>query len=306
MKRNILPTILLATLLLAACGDNSPTPTPATPTQPIVAATQTAVPTATDSGTLKPGWITGSITKTDGTPLTNANVVIRGTTLAGSATYLETQVDTGGRYAQQVPDGLYEIKAYSSTTYNNRTYGLWLDPADGIATPSQSSVEGLAKDFIWRISGPTPAARTKPADPHSYYGGIIDLGDNTRFELSYNNGNLVEPHAYPEGSTIRITLTPTGPRIDGSTGDPIVHDLNPIDLATAVLQDIPLGDYTATAALIDAGGSATDLLLASIIPTGNIGDPIVPAASAPVIFRPASMGDYGVEPLSLFILPPAE
>lgn len=311
MKRRTLPILLFTTLLLAACGD-APSPTPA-PTQPAqanptttaISAPAAASPT-TDPGAAnnrKPGHIAGSITRADGTPLPDAHISMYGTTLAGSNTYLETQSDNTGHYTQQAPDGIYEITAYTNVTYNDRTYGLWLDPADGITTRSQSSAEGVVKDFVWRTGGPKPIAKSKPKDPQSYYGGIISLGNNAQFEMQYNNGNLVETHAYPDGSSIRITLTPTDTLIDGSEAKTLTYDLDPNTLGTGVVQDVPLGDYTATAALVDANGASTDLQIATIIPTGKIGEPHIPANSAPVVFRPYSMGDYGIEALPMFVLP---
>jgi hypothetical protein len=94
--------------------------------------------------------------------------------------------------------------------------------------------------------------------------------------------------------------------MDGSEGDTVTHELDPKDLGTAIVRDIPLGDYTATASLVDADGQSTPLLVASILPTGNIGDPIEAAESAPVVFRPYAMGDFGFESLNLFILPRAK
>lgn len=303
----ILPILLIATLFLAACGDSpSPTPAPTAPAQQQSTATPlpSNTPATTDTNTLKPGLIVGTASYADGKPLTNANIVIRGTTLAGANTYFETQVDANGRYSQQTPNGLYQITAYTNVTYNDRTYGIWLDPTDGINTPSQGSTDGLVKDFVWRISGPTPAAKSKPNDPHSYYGGIIDLGDNAQFEINYNNGNLVEPHTYPVGSKILLTLTPTSPLIDGSAGKVLNFEIAPDDLTTNVLRDIPVGDYTAAATLLDASGTKfNSLLVATILPTGKIGEPVVPNYSAPVIFRPLSVGDYGFQELPMFILP---
>jgi hypothetical protein len=299
----LLLLLLLTTLLLSACGDG-PTPTPpAAPTATSSAATESDhTPTAVTGGT-GVGEISGTTTYSDGKPLANVKVTIRGTSGAGANTYFETEVDEGGHYALKVPDGLYEIKAYVTTQYNERTYGLWLDPLDGIDTQSQASADGIVKDFVWKVSGATPAAKTKPDSPYSYYGGVVEVGNDSEFEMQYNNGHLVDPHDYPEGSLIRMVFTPAGPLVDGSTGAIVEREVNPKELTDAVLRDIPLGDYTVSAKLVGENGEESELRVATIISGGNIGEAVVAAESAQVVFKPEAFGSFGVQPVMLYVLP---
>jgi hypothetical protein len=198
---------------------------------------------------------------------------------------------------------VYEITAYVSAFYKERTYGLWLHPVDNINTPSQPSADGLVKDFVWLLSGPTPAAKKAPSSPYSYYGGIIHVGDEPEFMMFYRNGVLSDARKYPAGSKVRLELTPDGTLLDGSKGEVLTYDLDPGELGTSTVPDVPLGDYVATASLVDAKGRTTPLQVVTVLPGRNIGDPITPADSAPVQFLPSGMGSFGLSLVSLYILP---
>ena len=309
MKRILLLLIFVALALSACGGEPSPSPTP-TPlqNQAIVEPTSTTPPslptpeTSLPDGTA-PGVIAGTVTDQAGNPLTNAHVTIWGTTGAGANTYFEAAVDEAGRYAQPVPVGVYEIKAYAGIEYNDRHYNVWLHPVDGIDTPSQDAANGRTKDFELRLSGPKPAAKTRPDAADSFYGGVIDLSTEGQYYLFYGNGKIVEPFVYPDGAVVRVELTPNGPLLDGSVADVVTRDINGEDVATAAIIDVPLGDYTVRATMIEADGTATPLLVASYIPGGPFGQKIVPAEAARAEFVPSRMGDYGFEPMELFLIP---
>jgi hypothetical protein len=310
MKRVLLLLIFVALALSACAGDPGPaSPAPTAQTQQaIVEPTTTTAPALpTPETTLPdgfaPGVIAGTVTDSAGNPLTNAHVTIWGTTGAGANTYFETAVGEAGQYAQPVPGGVYEIKAYAGIDYNDRHYNIWLHPVDGIDTPSQDADNGLTKDFALRLSGPKPAAKTRPDAADSYYGGVIDMSSEGQYYMFYGNGQLVEPFVYPRGSVVRVELTPNGLLLDGSTGEVVTRDIKGEEVATAAIVDVPLGDYTARATMIEADGAATPMLVASYIPGGPFGEKIVPAESARAEFVPSRMGDYGFEPMELFIIP---
>jgi hypothetical protein len=311
MKR-VLFLLIFVAVALAACGGDagptSPTPTDPTTNQAIVEPTSTTAPALpTPETTLpdgfQPGVIAGKVTNESGNPLTNAHVTIWGTTGAGANTYFETAVDEAGYYAQPVPGGVYEIKAYAGIEYNDRFYNIWLHPADGIDTPSQDAAGGLTKDFVLRISGPKPAAKVAPNKPDSYYGGSMEVGSEGQFYMFYGNGQLVEPFDYPEGSVVRVELTPKGLLLDGSKGEIVTRDLTPEEVADGSIYDVPLGDYAVRADMIEADGVTTPLLVASSIPGGPYGAKLVPGETARAEFVPNRMGDYGFESMAFFIIP---
>jgi hypothetical protein len=229
-------------------------------------------------------------------------VIIRnGSVTMGTNSYFEITPDAGGRYAQQVYDATWGVTAYVSTQYKGRSYNLWLHPVDEIDTPSQPSAAGLVKDFVWRVAGPRPAAKQNPDSPESYYGGTIDIGTDADFGL-FSGGGFIDPHQYPAGSQIRVELAPEGPLLDGSTGAVVTRDLVPGTLGQAVLRDIPLGDYRASATLVEAGGRTTPLRVATRLP-GVFENP-PPGDAAAIIFPPSQMGQYGTAMPALYILPP--
>jgi hypothetical protein len=310
MKRVLLLLIFVALTLSACAGDPGPaSPTPTAQTQQaIVEPTSTTAPALpTPETTLPdgfaPGVIVGTVTDESGNPLTNAHVTIWGTTGAGANTYFEAAVDEAGQYAQPVPGGVYEIKAYAGIEYNDRHYNIWLHPVDGIDTPSQDAANGRTKDFELRLSGPKPAAKTRPNAADSFYGGVIDLSTEGQYYLFYGNGKMVEPFVYPDGAVVRVELTPRGPLLDGSEGEVVVRELKGEEVATAAIFDVPLGDYTVRASMVEVDGAVTPLRVASSIPGAPFGEKIAPAESARAEFVPSRMGDYGFELVELFIIP---
>jgi hypothetical protein len=261
----------------------------------------TNTPADPAGGDRRPGWITGQATDARGNPLPNVHVIIRsGSVSMGTESYYEAEVDQTGHYAQQVPGTSYAISAYVNTTYKGRRYQLWLDPVDGVDSPNQDVRGGLVKDFVWRLSGPTPRAKDQPENPASYYGGEIDLGDDAEFRFTYGGGASESP-PYPAGATVRLELTPDGPLLDGSPGTVLTYDQDPATLATAVLRDVPLGDYIARASLVAAGGGTTPLRVAARNADGQFGAP-TPGDSATVIFMPDRMGAFGAALVTLHIL----
>lgn len=312
--KGVLPVLLLGTLLLSACGgESSPTPAGPTATSAVQPTTQTQAeatvtsvptgPTTTDTGKPRPGWVTGKATDSQGNPLTDVSISMYGTTNAGSNTYFSAQVDQTGHYAQEVPNGGYEITAYVTRQYKDHTYNLWLHPVDNVSGTKQSTTEGVVKDFVWRISGPTPRAKKAPKDPGSYYGGIISLGGEGAYRMSYDVGSTAAEFEYPAGSKIELELTPSGPLMDGSQGQVVKRELDPAKLNGAVVSDVPLGEYTAKATMVEKDGTESPLRLAMRDPEGSFGDKVEPIDSVSITFLPQPVGDYGLSPVNLFVLP---
>ena len=302
----VLLLLIFVALVLSACGTDRALPTPtvqtqAQPTSTITPAQPTPAVSLPDG--IAPGVVAGTVTDTAGNPLTNAHAVIRGTTGAGANTYFKAVVDEAGRYSQPVPAGVYEITAYAGIEYNDRFYNIWLHPKDGVDTPSQDAAAGLTKDFELRLSGPKPAAKMRPMEADSYYGGAIEVGNEGQFYLFYGNGKLVDPFVYPDGAVIRVELTPKGPLLDGSQGEVVTRELTPEEVADGTIFDVPLGDYTLRASMVEADGTTTPLQVVTVIPGGPFGEKYEPGKSARVEFVPSRVGDFGFEQVQLFIIP---
>ncbi len=259
---------------------NNPLGAPRTP--PTNAAPAPAAPPVNASPLVprvqpRPGHITGTVFDTQGQPLAGAGVLITGTTFGqGQRTSFETTTDANGTYSVRVPDGRYEASAWVNVTFDGSFFSRLLHPLSGDPRTAVDSTVGGNLDFQWRLSGLTAYATPPGRDPTDFYGASIDLSycglpASAYCSAAYDDFPATVP---PAGSTVRLTLTPTGPRIDGSPGQELNFEI-PVsaqlpdypsgagggrlvlgtdwEYHSADINDIPLGTYllTATATLPD-------------------------------------------------------
>jgi hypothetical protein len=207
----------------------------------------------------------------------------RGDPLRGAAIWVETELyvgtpgrglsDADGRYlvtGLRLPY-VYSAHARLPIAWDGRDWCLRLAPL----TPSEESVfaaaEGAFRDFAWRLSGPVDGSLWGPDEDGSWWGGTV------RLFPSFEDGRY--------DRVIELTLTPTGPLVDGSVGAPVVRT---VDLATTLFAlDIPLGPYDVSAVTLEADGARTPLRVAQ---TGS-----EPAAVAPLRFEPEDWSFLGCE-----------
>ncbi len=173
----------------------------------------------------RPGYVSGVVLDTQGRPLAGARVYLSGTTFTqGQKTSFETVTKADGTYSLRVPDGRYSAKASQTVTFNGATYSFILYPLSGNPKTEVDSSEGGSLDFQWRLSGLSAysgAGATKPLD---FYGASIELSYCGLPAEAYCRSSYTDltPGAAPAGSQISVTLTPTGPLVDGSAGKPVV------------------------------------------------------------------------------------
>lgn len=91
------------------------------------------------------------------------------------------------------------------------------------------------------VSGPAT-----PGIPDSWLSATLDV----------SHGGVSFQNNLPAGCSLRLTLTPRGPLLDGSAGRTLTRDL-----LLYHWRDIPIGVYTATATLIGPSGGMTALPL---------------------------------------------
>ncbi|HEX8229621.1 MAG TPA: hypothetical protein VF826_09960 [Chloroflexia bacterium] len=273
----------------------APAPTEEVPQQ------ATPMPTVVNqpSGAPEPGVIKGKVTDTRGKPLADVPITIHGTSTAGERANFDTRTGPDGHYSIHVPDGIYRIYGYYRMQYKDRTYRLPVWPVDNVDGIAHYSGEGVVKDFVWRIQGPSPFAKDSPNTAIYYYGGYASLGDLYHLEMMHGEAPW-HSHEFPAGSTIELTLKPDGPLFDGSTGQPIVFQVPPAELDNWNLWDIPLGDYMASAQLIEKNGKKTPLRVAAVT-QANGGEPLPKLRSAPIVFFPTS--DTGLIGVNIYIVP---
>ena len=236
--------------------------------------------------TAQPGVFSGRCTTEQGTPLANVDVTIGGVTTAGVNTTTETHSDSSGNYSQSLPPGQYSISsALYPVTLGSTNYLLPLATPDGASNDAADIGPGIARDLVLHIHGKISPSLEDTAF-QSFYGGHIMFTYEGRYMGS----------GPPAGSITELTLVPTGPLADGTTGQTLtLHVTN--DGAFASFLDIPIGQYTVSARLLNADGSVLEPL--------TIGPDHTMAALAPgqtsiesLTFPPAATG-CGMFPLTL-------
>ncbi len=235
----------------------------------------------------KPGYVVGRVTTMAGKPLAGVGVGIFGTTAAGDRTRFEVETAANGQYSLRVPDGIYGIAAYYETTYQGKNYRFTLFPTDGKTAPGHDASAGIVKNFIWKISGLKPNQKPGEEGAHTegtkYYGGYVLVKNR-------EEGTLNSPVYFTKGATLEITLTPRGPLIDGSAGQPVTFrrtfDSNITSSIHWYLTNVPVGQYALATRLITPGGAATPLNSKLSL---KFSEPYTPSIN--VDFEPTSYGD---------------
>lgn len=238
-------------------------------------------------GALAPqaGAIKGRAVKADGSPVPAFFVPYSGfedgklanTSATGYAidTVNSTAKGAGGRYSIKVPQGAYRVSAYVSYNYKGRSYNF---PMEAVNPPARHDYNGLGldklkgglvRDFVLKMTGKKAGAseETETVYKHAYYGGRIDL-DASEYEGILGGGNkLTTPlrNAYPADSQVEITLTPQGPRVDGTKGEVLTatRPLGDDGKWTFNIRGVYPGTYTATARLLKADGGVLPLRLST-------------------------------------------
>jgi Carboxypeptidase regulatory-like domain len=203
------------------------------------------------SGVLEPFTVTGIVLDTQGRPLENAKISIVPDLVGGN---VNAVTDANGRYrVSSLVDASYKAYAYIEVPYNGhrdcQTLNMSLVMTNADETISFVVDQGAERNFQWQLTG---------ARDVGFYGAEI--------HFSYI------PDKYRElANVIEITLTPTGPLIDGSEGSVLVRDF--LFNETYILEDIPLGPYTIQAVLVGNDGSRTPLGLSTKVGLGTESDP---------------------------------
>jgi hypothetical protein len=201
------------------------------------------------SGGLEPYTVTGIVLDTKGQPLEGAIVRLYQDFVSG-----RTEVTTGpdGRYkassSVQNASASYKIEAFLEVDYNGQTVCPKLAMPDPNDYTSFTLDEGTERNFQWQLSG-------QVGNYENFFGGTISIWNSSQFSDT--------------SKAVELTLTPTGPLLDGSEGSVIVQEVLPGNMETSSLNDIPVGPYTLEAALIGHDDSRTPINVASINQMGS-------------------------------------
>lgn len=189
----------------------------------------------------QPGTVTGRAVDGQGRPLAGAVIWVNPVITTGLH---ETWTDADGRYqATGLPPVGYRVMGWLETEYQGQRYCLRLGHPSASDYGSVNPAEGATPNLIWQLQGRIPDIEAYP--DVGYFGGSVSVMD----EMSVPARNL----------PVEVTLTPTGPLIDGSSGQPLTRRPN----AEGYLLDIPVGVYTVRATLdgqpVRVGSSSSSL-----------------------------------------------
>ena len=230
---------------------------------------------------------------------------------------------SGGTYAIRVPAGAYRVSAFATYVYQGRTYNFPMEPVNPPSRHDYDSLgldelkRGLVRDFVLKMTAKRADAweETETGYNNAYYGGRLyfNVGEGDRI---LGGGHMPAPPvgALPPESRLHVTLTPQGPRVDGTTGEPILVDVRLGDSGkyTFSQRGIYPGVYLATASLTMPTGEEIPLRVTTkpsrtILHGSPDGYDMVVmewADSAKIDFIPSDLGPkpvMGMRAIELFI-----
>ncbi|MGY1426587.1 carboxypeptidase-like regulatory domain-containing protein [Lysobacter sp. A289] len=175
------------------------------------------------------GYATGKVVDTQGKPIAGARILLDNTVFYAS--YIKGSTKEDGTYRIKAQPGAWRAYASFKKTYNGKTYSLDLHPD----TIDSFDDTGAVRNFVWKLEG------REPENEYNYYGGLVTVFQDTDF--------------YDDMEDVELTLTPSGPLIDGSEGKTLVlRQGDHYWVQFGYLQDIPIGRYTVTAILKNKDG----------------------------------------------------
>ncbi|WP_241758547.1 carboxypeptidase-like regulatory domain-containing protein [Pyxidicoccus parkwayensis] len=200
-----------------------------------------------DSGTSNPGpvetnVVKGKVVDTAGKPLAGAEVVADNQVLYDSNVVGTTGADGTYRLDLGKAAVTWNASARFQRQYNGKTYTFNLHPSN---PASFATNEGAVRDFSWKLTGEKP-------DGGNY-------GSPVLFNMvAYENPQ--DPDTALDSLNVELTLTPSGPLVDGSTGSPVTAHATRDGNGTG-LHDIAVGRYTITARYAPSGKAAQPLVV---------------------------------------------
>lgn len=186
------------------------------------------------------GTVTGIVLDTRGQPITDAKVWIEPALTTG---LVEVRTGADGRYSTtSLIDVPYYAKAWTRVQYNGQDFCLRLGMPGASDYDSFVPTHGAERNFQWQLTGVIEDLK----EYDEFFGGMVRVM-SAGYYMDY-------------ADAIEFTFTPTGPRIDGSTGETIVRELD-LQADSSDLYDIPVAPYRVTAVLIGNDGSRTPLMI---------------------------------------------
>jgi hypothetical protein len=190
--------------------------------------------------------VAGQVLDERGAPVADALVSIWPAMFEG---YVETHSDAQGLYRSvelSAKTNPYYVQAYKAVTYHGRRYCLRLAPTQHSDLDAFNASQGVVRNWRWKLTGDSGEA------PDVL--GSESWGGSLKFD-NHVNMSPDSPGWVERTQRIEVTLAPTGPLIDGSTGQTLVKQTRVQD----GLGDLPVGQYMVTVSALEADGSKTPL-----------------------------------------------
>jgi len=242
-----------------------------------------------------PGFIMGRAVFEDGSPIPNFHVHAAGDN-GKFAPFLNNQLSgpqislgattfgdvdaKNGRYRLRVNEDarIFCVTAWSKFHFHGKVYTLDMWPTDNLGNTTAAGdfrgqvARGIVRDFVLKLDGLRPDHNPAQFPDNAqvgnetlaggYYGGTIDFtGDGGATDADWYGAKTSLRALYPKGSRITMTLTPTGPRVDGLPASTLVRSTT-FGPGCFSLYGIPYGSYTMTAQVFGLKGAPHDLKLA--------------------------------------------
>ncbi|WP_223635275.1 carboxypeptidase-like regulatory domain-containing protein [Corallococcus sp. EGB] len=186
-------------------------------------------------GTQQGGALSGKVVDTRGQPLAGAIITADNTQFYDSNVQATSGSDGTYRMDVSRPIGTWHASAVVKRQYNGKDYTFDLDPSDDNVFAGN---EGAVRNFAWKLTGKRP-------DDQGNYGGLVVVYVDQFTDPA-------DPSSPITNEDIELTLTPSGPLVDGSTGQPLTQKLVRTPDGDAVT-DVPVGRYTFSARYVQAG-----------------------------------------------------
>ena len=169
------------------------------------------------------GVASGRVTDTQGRPMAGATIVINNALWYNRNIVLKSGTDGTYRFVLPGTDAWY-VRGTAEVEYNGRTYTIELKPDYAAAF---AGTEGHVVNLQWTMTGEMP----KDFGAGGYYGGEVQMDAGVGlFDLD----------------GVVLTLTPTGPLLDGSAGQVITRRVVGT-MGFLRLRDVPIGRYSVRA-----------------------------------------------------------
>lgn len=277
-------------------------------------------PSALPKVSPRPGRIVGAVGTAGGVRLGKVSIEVSGfedgklanryASGALAETINKTTPITGSTYGIPVPAGAYRARAYSTHSFQGKTYHFPLELVtnpvfDYKALGLEKLRGGLVRSFVLKLTGPKKGENagsdgyTETTYRHAFYGGRIDFYADT----AEGNARSLR-NTYPPESRLLVTLTPLA-RVDGSAaGQPLLLDLRLGDDGTWTFNQrgVVPGTYSATARLRTPDGNERPLRISAV---SGYKFPGTWQTSATFTFQPETLGPsprMGVEPIRFYLM----